>query len=100
MFALETFQIGSDIQLFSVGTHITSHGFVKNSLGKLWSLTNLRCLSDWRSFSLYDKEKMIFDLFVYFRLLITKPKSNLYCNCKDSGLSSFSLPLYLVKLKV
>ena len=31
MFALETFQIGSDIQLFSVGTHITSHGFVKNS---------------------------------------------------------------------
>ena len=31
MFALETFQIGSDIQLFLVGTHITSHGFVKNS---------------------------------------------------------------------
>ena len=35
MFILETFQIGSNIQFFSVGTHIVSHGFVKHFQEKL-----------------------------------------------------------------
>ena len=35
MFILETFQIGSVIQFFSVGTYIASHGFVKHFQGKL-----------------------------------------------------------------
>ena len=34
MFILETFQIGSVIQFFSVGTHIASHSFVKHFQGK------------------------------------------------------------------
>ena len=35
MYIVETFQIGSVIQFFSVGTRIASHGFVKNFQGKL-----------------------------------------------------------------
>ena len=35
MFILETFQIGSVIQFFSVGNHVASHSFVKDFQGKL-----------------------------------------------------------------
>ena len=42
MFVLETFQIGSVIQFFSVGSHITSHGLITQ---KLYSFSKVFILS-------------------------------------------------------